>query len=207
MSSFPSKGLYVITDRELCASPSIEENVEMAIQGGAAVIQYRDKGVDRVRREGEALRLLEVCRASQVALIINDDIELANVIGAQGVHVGKDDGTLAEARETLGPNAIVGVSCYNSIERAIAAEAAGADYVAFGRFFPSSVKPNATPASLDELRENRSRLHVPVVAIGGINSDNAQELLDAGADLLAVINAVFGTEDARAAASRFSHFF
>ena len=207
MSSFPSKGLYAITDRELCASPSIEDNVERAIQGGAAVIQYRDKGTDGARRKAEALGLLDVCRANQVALIINDDIDLATNIGAHGVHVGKDDGTLAEARAALGPNAIIGVSCYNSIEMAIAAEAAGADYVAFGRFFPSSIKPDAMRASLGELRANRSRLNVPVVAIGGINPDNAQELLDAGADLLAVINAVFGTEDPRSAASRFSQFF
>ena len=135
MSSFPSRGLYAITDRALCASPSIEQNVEMAIQGGAVVIQYRDKGTDIARRNVEARRLLEVCRANQVALIINDDIKLAADIGAQGVHVGKDDGTLAEARAALGSDAIVGVSCYNSIEKAVAAEAAGADYVAFGRFF------------------------------------------------------------------------
>ena len=207
MSSFPSRGLYAITDRELCGSPSIEQNVELAIQGGAVVIQYRDKGTDKARRKAEACRLLEVCRAYQVALIINDDIDLAADIGAQGVHVGKDDGTLAQARAALGSDAIVGVSCYNSIEKAVAAEAAGADYVAFGRFFPSPTKPDASPATLKELRANRARLGVPVVAIGGINSDNAQQLLDAGADLLAVINAVFGTGDPRAAASRFSHFF
>ena len=207
MSTFPSRGLYVITDEILCASPSIAGNVERAIEGGAVVVQYRDKGTDDERRRSEALQLLEICHAYAVPLIINDDIALAKSIHADGVHVGKDDGSLAQARAALGPGAIVGVSCYNTIELALSAQSAGADYVAFGRFFPSSIKPDAVQASLSELRANRSRLRVPVVAIGGIKPDNAQELLNAGADLLAVINAVFSSGDPFTAASRFSRFF
>ena len=207
MSRFPSRGLYAITDSELCASPSIVCNVERAIRGGAMVIQYRDKSTDTDRRRTEGSELLEVCHANGVPLIINDDIQLAKDIGADGVHVGKDDGTLATARAALGADAIVGVSCYNAIDLALSAQEAGADYVAFGRFFPSSVKPNAVQASLEQLRMNRSRLTVPVVAIGGIKPDNAEELLDAGADLLAVINAVFGADDPGLAASRFSELF
>ena len=207
MTRFPIKGLYAITDRDLCASPSIESNVEAAIRGGATVVQYRDKGTDEKRREAEASRLLEVCRANNVPLIVNDDIELAKHIDADGVHVGKDDQSLTRAREILGSEAIIGVSCYNSIESALTAQSAGADYVAFGRFYPSSIKPGAVQASIDQLRANRTCINVPVVAIGGIKPDNAKDLLDAGVDLLAVINAVFGTGDPFAAASQFSEYF
>lgn len=207
MALLPTSGLYAITDSGLCASPSIVSNVEQAVQGGAVIVQYRDKGNDTSRRKSEASQLLEICRDSGVPLIINDDIALAKSIRADGVHVGKDDGSLANAREQLGPNAIVGVSCYNSIELALSAQRDGADYIAFGRFFPSTVKPDAIQASLEQLRHNRSRFTIPIVAIGGINSDNAKILLDAGADLLAVINAVFGVDDPGEAALRFSKLF
>ena len=207
MANLPARGLYAITDRHHCALPSILSNVEQAVRGGAVIVQYRDKGTDTPRRKLEASQILEICRDSNVPLIINDDVSLAKSISADGVHVGKDDGTLANARAQLGPNAIVGVSCYNSVELALSAQRGGADYIAFGRFFPSSVKPNAIQASLEQLRQNRPRFTVPVVAIGGITPENANIVLDAGADLLAVINAVFGTDDPRYAASRFSKLF
>lgn len=181
--------------------------VGMAIQGGARIIQYRDKTGDEARRQWEASDLVNVCRSLQVPLIINDDIELAAAVGADGVHLGQGDSDLQSARERLGTHAIIGISCYNSLERAIAAEAAGADYVAFGRFFASSTKPDAIQAAPELLVQAKARLHVPVVAIGGITPDNGASLITAGADALAVIHGVFGQQDITAAAARFAELF
>jgi thiamine-phosphate pyrophosphorylase len=186
---FPVQGLYVIT-RE------IEDNLDdwlaevaAAIRGGSAVVQYRAKSPrDPV---GEAAALLDLCRSASIPLIINDDVELASMIGADGVHLGREDGTLAAARKRLGADALIGVSCYDSLERAQDAAAGGADYVAFGRFFPSATKPQAPRARLETLCAAREKLTIPLVAIGGITVDNGWPLLEAGADLLAVIEGVF----------------
>ena len=175
--------------------------VAAAIRGGAAVVQYRAKQPqDPV---GEAAALLALCRAAGIPLIINDDVELALAIGADGVHLGREDGAVSAARARLGPCAILGVSCYDSVERAAEAVAEGADYVAFGRFFPSLTKPGAPCAHLETLTLARRRLTVPVVAIGGITLENARPLLAAGADLLAVVDGVFGGGDPEAAARSF----
>jgi thiamine-phosphate pyrophosphorylase len=126
-----------------------------------------------------------------VPLIINDDAQLAKAVGADGVHLGKDDGDIANARAVLGEAAIIGVSCYNSLDRAVTAQAQGASYVAFGRFFSSNTKPLAAPAQLDTLQQAKAVIKLPIVAIGGILPSNGLALIDAGADLLAVVGGLF----------------
>ena len=176
--------------------------VAAAVRGGAAVVQYRAKSPRDPM--GEASAMLDLCQSASIPLIINDNVELAAMIGADGVHLGREDASLAAARKRLGANAIIGMSCYDSLEQALDAAAAGANYVAFGRFFPSATKPGAPRAHLETLRIARGKLTIPLVAIGGITADNAQPLLEAGADLLAVIEGVFSAEGgAELAACRF----
>jgi thiamine-phosphate pyrophosphorylase len=197
MKPFPARGLYAITQpqnnpNKLKSIDALFEAVAATIRGGASVIQYRDK--NPVDAPYVARELVKICHQSEVPLIINDNIELAIISKADGVHLGKDDGEIIAARKHLGNAAIIGVSCYNSIERALTAQALGATYVAFGRFFPSSSKPLAAPADIDTLRQAKTVLHLPIVAIGGILPENGGQLLAAGADLLAVIGGVFDYE-------------
>ncbi|MGN6518977.1 MAG: thiamine phosphate synthase [Dokdonella sp.] len=202
-SSSRVRGLYAISDgpradlREACAA---------ALEGGARLLQYRDKTADAPRRLAEARALQALCARHGVPLIVNDDVDLAAAVGAAGVHLGEDDAEPAEARARLGAQAIVGVSCYDSLERARHYAAAGADYLAFGAFFASPTKPHARVASPRLLREAKA-FGLPLVAIGGITHDNAHGLIDAGADAVAVISALFGARDVRAAARRFSDLF
>ncbi len=206
MAHVPS-GLYAITDSKLLSPERLVEAVALAIQGGAEMIQYRNKNADEEQRMWEAGDLNNMCRPLGVPLIINDDIDLAGKILAAGVHLGRDDADIAEARAKLGPRAIIGVSCYNDLERAIAAEKAGADYVAFGSFFPSRTKPDAVKAEVELLKEAKQKLSIPVVAIGGITADNGAQLVEAGADILAVITEVFGQADIKAAAEKIAKLF
>jgi thiamine-phosphate pyrophosphorylase len=197
------QGLYVITDGP---RPDLLGVVAQALAGGARLLQYRDKTADHERRLTEARAIRALCAARQIPLIINDDVELARTVGAAGVHLGEDDVDVAAARIVLGENAIIGVSCYDSLERAQRLAADGADYIAFGAFFPSPTKPHARRASFELLRQTAA-LGVPRVAIGGITPDNGGSLIDAGADYLAVISAVFGDPDVRGAAARFAQLF
>jgi thiamine-phosphate pyrophosphorylase len=197
------RGLYVITDGP---RPDLIPVVAQALAGGARLLQYRDKTLDHERRLTEARAIRALCAARQVPLIINDDVALAHAAGAAGVHLGEEDGDVAAARAVLGEDAIIGVSCYDSLERARQLAAAGADYIAFGAFFPSPTKPHARRAPFDLLRQSAA-LGLPRVAIGGITPDNGGSLIDAGADYLAVISAVFGDPDVRGAATRFAQLF
>ena len=201
------RGLYAITDERLSAPGQLPGCVSAAIAGGARVIQYRNKQGNAQQRRQEAAALLQLCQQHQVPLIINDDVALAASVNADGVHLGKTDASLAQARQQLGPQAIIGVSCYNSLEGAMSAAQAGADYVAFGRFFSSHSKPDAQPAEAALLRQARRQLQLPIVAIGGITPENGQALLAAGADLLAAIYGVFGQPDIEAAASAYAALF
>lgn len=200
-SSFPPQGLYVITRDLLSDRDCLIEEVVAAIEGGAAVVQYRAKEDRRTVREAGAL--LTVCRNYSIPLIINDDVNLALEIGADGVHLGREDDALLRARELLGPKSILGVSCYDDLERALVAQEAGATYVAFGRFFPSKTKPHAPCARLDTLRQARRMLAIPIVAIGGITRENGGTLIDVGADLLAVVDGVFAEQCPKIAAREF----
>jgi thiamine-phosphate pyrophosphorylase len=200
--AFVLRGLYAVT-----AGPDPVRGVADALAGGGRAVQYRDKGRDPDRRRREALELLALCRERGVPLLINDDVELAAAVGADGVHLGRDDPPLAEARRRLGPDALIGVSCYNELERALAARDAGADYVAFGRFFASGTKPLAVQAEPALLRRARPLVRLPLVAIGGITPENGGALIEAGADMLAVVGGVFGQPDIRRAALAFSTLF
>ena len=201
------RGLYAITDPLLIPDDRLMAAVEQAILGGARLIQYRDKSHDAARRLAQAGALNELCQRHAVPLIINDDVELADQVGAAGVHVGKDDPAFAIARACLGKNALIGVSCYDRLDLALEAARSGADYVAFGAFFPSPTKPTEIRASVALLRKARAALSVPIVAIGGITPDNAPLLLDVGADALAVVSGVFGQPDIQAAARRYANLF
>jgi thiamine-phosphate pyrophosphorylase len=203
----PATGLYAITDSTRLADTHMEDAVAQAIRGGARIIQYREKHLHGQALDDTAGKLADLCRRCGVPLIINDDIGLAMRSNAAGVHLGKTDPPLAQARAQLGPDAIIGVSCYNSLERALDAAAAGADYVAFGRFFPSGSKPKASHAEPGVLTRARDALTIPLVAIGGITPDNGSQLLTAGADLLAAIDGVFGQADIEAAARRYADLF
>jgi thiamine-phosphate pyrophosphorylase len=200
----PKRGLYAITQPENKSLPEIIQTVESALKGGAVMVQYRDKNpIDAYKL---ATELLKLCHAYQVPLIINDNIELAVTVGADGVHLGKDDGDIAQARQRLGPHAIIGVSCYNDLDKAIMVANHGADYVAFGRFFPSGSKPLASAADIATLHLAKQQLQVPIVAIGGILPENGGQLVSAGADLLAVIGGIFDQEPEMAARS-YQHLF
>ncbi len=199
------RGLYAITDTPLALQPLIEQ-VSAAIGGGVRILQYRDKSNDHPRRREQASALKAVCQRHQIPLIINDDIELALAVEADGVHLGKDDDALTHARQRLGSR-IIGISCYNDWSRAEAAQAGGADYIAFGAFFPSSTKPNAPRASIDLLQRARAELTIPSVAIGGITPANGGALIHAGADMLAVVNGLFGQADISNAARQYAELF
>ncbi len=186
---FPGSGIYAITKTEHKTPDQVLADVAEAIKGGISVLQYRDKQpIDGMYLAGA---LKELCHAHNIPLIINDQPELAKYIGADGVHIGQEDSQLAYAREVLGNKAIIGVSCYDSVELAIQAQQLSADYVAFGRFFPSSSKPLAAPAHISTLQAAKKSIKLPIVAIGGILPDNGAQLLGAGADLLAVIGGIF----------------
>jgi len=199
-------GLYAITP-ECADTESLVQRVRQALSGGARLVQYRNKGDDVALRHEQVSELLSLCRHFHVPLVINDDIRLADLTGADGVHLGKDDGGVREARLILGPDKIIGVSCYNDLRRALDAEAHGANYVAFGSFFPSTTKPGAAAAPLSLLREAKHSLNIPVVAIGGITADNVAPLIEAGADAVAVISALFDGDNVGAAARRFAVLF
>ncbi|HEY1142245.1 MAG TPA: thiamine phosphate synthase [Lysobacter sp.] len=194
---WPSRGLYAITPDEP-DTKRLLVRVETVLRAGASWLQYRNKGASDDLRAEQALALQSLCSRFKVPLIINDDWALAAAVGAAGAHLGEDDGELALARHELGANAVLGASCYNDLKLARQAEFAGASYIAFGAFFASPTKPNARQASPDLLRE-AAALGLPRVAIGGITPDNARPLVEAGADLIAVISGVFDAPDPTAA--------
>ena len=190
---WPDKGLYAITEDE-ADTQRLLDRTALVLGAGAAWLQYRNKAADARARERQARALQPLCRKHGVPLIINDDWHLAAAIGADGAHLGSEDGELVAAREALGPTALLGASCYDDPTLAQRAVFAGADYVAFGAFFPSPTKPHARRATTDLLTAT-ANLGVLRVAIGGITPDNARPLLAAGADLIAVISGVFGAAD------------
>jgi len=199
-------GLYAITP-DSADTPALLARVEAALAGGARLLQYRNKTASAALRLTQGRALLALCWEYQIPLIINDHLDLALALDADGLHLGSDDGSLPEARRRLGDGKILGASCYRRLENALDAQAAGVDYVAFGGFFPSTVKPGAVRAPLGLLTEAKQRLRVPVVAIGGITLDHAPRLIAAGADGVAVISALFGAPDVRAAARNFAALF
>jgi len=205
MREFPG-GIYALT-AETADTEQLLTQVEAALAGGVAAVQYRDKSDDVARRHEQASELVALCRRFGVPLIVNDDLRLADLTDADGVHLGRDDSSLREARIILGKDKLIGASCYQDLELAQAAQATGADYVAFGSFFASPTKPAAPRAGLDLLRDATAVIQVPLVAIGGITLANAPLLLDAGADSLAVLSALFDAPDIQAAARDLNQLF
>lgn len=189
------RGLYAITDSSLLTEGRLLPCVEAALAGGARLLQYRDKSNDAARRLDEASQLKTLCERYRAQLLINDDLGLASQLQV-GVHLGQEDGSLHEARAELGPTAIIGATCHASLDKAAAAVEAGVSYIAFGRFFNSNTKPGAPAATHELLQQARQRFTTPIVAIGGITLDRAPQLIEAGADLLAVIHGLFGVDSA-----------
>jgi len=199
-------GLYAITP-DAADTALLVIKARDALAGGASLVQYRSKTADAALRLAQAKALLAICRRHQVPLIINDYLDLALEIDADGLHLGGEDGSIAAARARLGPRKLIGASCYNELQNALKAEREGADYVAFGSFFASGVKPGAAHAPLGLLREAQRSVAVPIVAIGGITLANAPQLITAGADSVAVLSALFAAADVKLAAQQFNALF
>jgi len=203
-------GLYAITPDDAwyyADTPALLDQVVRAIAGGVQLLQYRNKSCHFSLKLAQAKAIKTICRAHDVCFIINDDLELALATEADGVHLGKDDSTLGIARQLLGDEAIIGISCYNRLDLALTAQAQGANYVAFGRFFPSQTKPDAVQAVPALLREAKAQLCIPIAAIGGITAANAKQLICAGADMLAVVHSVFSHESVTQAAYTLARCF
>lgn len=199
-------GLYAVTPDD-DDTGRLLTRIKAALAGGAALVQYRNKRAPAALRREQAGAVLALCRRHRVPLLINDHLDLALALDADGVHLGGDDGSAATARAALGPNRLIGISCYNGMNQALAAERDGADYIAFGSFFASAIKPDAVRAPLDLLVEAKHRLSLPIAAIGGITLDNAPQLIAAGADMVAVISALFDAADIQDAARQFNQLF
>lgn len=201
------QGLYAITDPKLTPSDTLAESVAAALKGGARIIQYRDKSSDHDKRLREAHTLLTLCEQHEAILIINDDVNLAEACGAHGVHLGLTDTAITAARRQLGPTKLIGATCHGAMENAYRAQNDGADYVAFGRFFPSPTKPDAPPARLDDIAPYLQTLTVPAVAIGGITMANAPQLRAAGFAMLAVVADIFDRTDIETHCQNYARLF
>lgn len=197
------RGLYVIIDPTQTAGRDPVEVARLALRGGAGAIQYRDKEHDKGDQLPVLRALMAECRAAAVPLIVNDHVDLALAVQAEGVHVGQHDLPVAVARKLLPPAAIVGCST-NNPDEARAAEAAGASYIAVGRIFATGSKLNTRPATLETIRLVRAAILQPLIAIGGITAGNVDQVIEAGADGAAVIAAVCGAEDVEGAARAIS---
>ena len=200
------RGLYAITDAGLIGD-NFATAIEQTLQGGCRIIQYRDKSSDITKRQQQSDIVRQLCDQYQALFIVNDDIELALYANADGIHLGKDDQHIQLARERLGNDKIIGVSCYNKLELAIAAEQAGADYVAFGAFFSSSIKPEAINAPTSLIADAKTQLQVPVCCIGGITANNANQLIEVGSDMIAVISDIFASQDIKLASQILTKLF
>jgi len=207
MTHHSLQGLYAITDPTLLPGTKLIEAVEQALLGGASIIQYRDKTATEVELIRRAEDLASCCREFKRPLIINDRVDICKRVKASGVHLGQSDNAVLDARQQLGSTAIIGATCHNSITFAEKAKQDGASYVAFGRFFNSQSKQHAHPAELSILEHATRTISLPKVAIGGINLDNGQSVLAHGADMIAVIHALFAADDITAQASAFSKLF
>jgi len=200
------RGLYAIADTASVGT-ELSSKVEAALRGGARMVQYRDKSGDALRRRREAEALRALCAEYNALFIVNDDVELARAVAADGLHLGRDDASIEEARALCGADILIGVSCYNELPRAEEAVRRGADYLAFGSVFPSPTKPDAVRASAALLAAVKARFALPVVAIGGITPENGAALVAAGVDALAVISGLFAQADVEAAARRYAALF
>ena len=204
--AYAIKGLYAITP-DCADTTDLLHRVRLSLEGEIRVLQYRNKSANTTQRLEQAHALRKLTREFAIPFIVNDDAQLAAQVDADGVHLGIADGSVDTARATLGRHKIIGISCYNRLSLAQDAVRAGADYVAFGAFFPSTIKPNAEVADIKLLQQAYAEIPLPLVAIGGITLNNAASLVHAGADALAVISDLFSSEDIMATAKKFATLF
>lgn len=200
------KGLYAITP-DVTDTAQLCVMVRQILSAGVHYVQYRNKIADSGLRLTQAAALAKLCQQFGAFLIINDHYDLALAVNADGVHVGREDIAINEARNYLGQNKIIGVSCYNQLALALEAEKQGADYVAFGAFFHSKTKTNTVSASTELLSEAKKKLSIPIVAIGGITVTNAASLINHGSDSIAVSHGLFASQNIRSVAKQFSRLF
>jgi thiamine-phosphate pyrophosphorylase len=204
--SFIIKGLYAITP-DMADSNSLLQKTQLAIEGGAFMVQYRSKIHDRDVKMQQCAAILRLCRDYKIPCIVNDDVDMCRILEADGVHLGEKDDNIAEVRRILGEDAIIGSSCYDQLNRAKQAQKEGASYVAFGAMFETSTKPNAPRATLELLREAKSQIQIPIVAIGGITVNNAHDVIKTGVDAIAVITSLYDAKTIKETAETFSKMF
>ena len=204
--SFIIKGLYAITP-DMADLNTLIHKTKLVIEGGAFMVQYRSKIQDRDVKMHQCAAILRLCREYGVPCIVNDDVEMCLILEADGVHLGVNDDNIAEVRRILGDNAIIGSSCYDQLERAKQAQKEGASYVAFGAMFPTPTKPRAPRAPLALLKEAKSEIHIPIVAIGGITVNNAHDVIESGIDAVAVITSLYEAKSIKETAETFLKMF
>lgn len=200
-------GLYAITQHDHLSDDDLYMDVDAVLSGGTKVLQFRDKSNKVQRRQMRAQSLMQQCREHGALLLINDDIELCKMVQAHGVHLGQSDLPIEAARKQLGSDAIIGITCHNSLELALKAHKHGADYIALGRFFPSKTKPDAPQANISLIEQVREHCTLPLVAIGGITLDNAPLLLNEGADALALIHDLWSSKNIQQHAQAYCQLF
>tara|TARA_B100000683_G_scaffold188182_1_gene181470 strand:- start:146 stop:820 length:675 start_codon:yes stop_codon:yes gene_type:complete len=206
MKNFYLNGTYGITPDNL-PSEALIEKIRSSLMGGVKILQYRNKGNNWAKKIEEISEIKKICQKYNVPFIINDNLNIALEVDADGLHVGKDDVSIKKARESLGNNKMLGVSCYGDLQRATKAEKLGADYIAFGSFFKSKTKPKAPLIEKNILEKARYICQCPIVAIGGITPENGSELLKNGADMLAVADAIFSSKDCKLNAQKMARLF
>ncbi|MFT5395320.1 MAG: thiamine-phosphate pyrophosphorylase [Gammaproteobacteria bacterium] len=199
-------GVYAITDCENITVDELLSKTESILSVGVALFQYRNKTEDQRKKRTLALELQSLCKKYKTPFIINDDLKLTKEIAADGLHLGQHDTDIETARGVLGDK-IIGISCYNDFNRAVIAEQSGADYIAFGSFFPSATKPDAAKANIELIIKSKEIFNIPVVAIGGITPENGKQLINAKVDFLAVINGVYSTDDAASSTLAYNNLF
>ena len=204
--SFIIKGLYAITPDSADLNTLIQKT-QWAIEGGAFMVQYRSKILNRDVKMQQCDAILRLCREYEIPCIVNDDVDMCRILKADGVHLGEKDDNIAEVRHILGENAIIGSSCYHQLDRAKSAQKEGASYVAFGAMFPTSTKPNAPRATLELLREAKREIQIPIVAIGGITVNNAHDVIKTGIDAIAVITSLYEAKTIKETAETFAKMF
>jgi len=204
--SFIIKGLYAITP-DMADLNTLIQKTQLAIEGGAFMVQYRSKIHNRDVKMQQCAAILRLCREYEIPCIVNDDVDMCRVLKADGVHLGEKDDRIAEVRRILGEDAIIGSSCYDQLNRAKLAQKEGASYVAFGAVFPTPTKPNAPRATLELLTEAKSQIQIPIVAIGGITMNNAHDVIETGIDAIAVINSLFEAKTIKETAETFLKMF
>ena len=204
--SFIIKGLYAITP-DMADLNTLIQKTQWAIEGGALMVQYRSKIHNRDVKMQQCAAILRLCREYKIPCIVNDDVDMCRILEADGVHLGEKDDNIADVRRILGEDAIIGSSCYDQLNRAKQAQNEGASYVAFGAMFETLTKPHAPRATLELLREAKSQIQIPIVAIGGITMNNAHDVIETGIDAIAVINSLFEAKTIKETAETFSKMF